>query len=1240
MDPDTLFQAARQAHDAEDWPRAAILWEQARSVLRDHPLTYTLGAVALREAGDLEGAEVVIEEGLVRCPEFHGCYMVWADLAMRRHDWPEAAMRWAAVRLRFPKDGQGYVHGAHVFTQLARLDDADQVLEEGRQTLPHDPWVMATWGYFAQHHRDTEEALRRFAIVRRQVPNHPAGYVSAALTLREFGRYQEAEAILAGALARFPNDSGPVIDFAAIAQARGDHEEAIDRWRIVRDRFPDQGSGYAGGAAVLHAAGRPDEAEALIATALERLPNNPHLHFKYGWAANTRGDWPEAERRWAAIRARFPGEWLPYVENAKVLAALERPDDADAVIAEGRRRFPGELGVATAWADLAIRRRDWPEAAARWHIVREQFPNDMAAVTEGSRALLDAGCIDDAEAMLAEAMRRFPDNVIIARVWAEIATRREIWPEAAGRWERVRQRFPDQVIAYAEGARALRQSGLEGEANALLDDAASRFPFDPSIRFAWAVIASSRNDWIEANRRWDVVRNQFPDEIRPWIEGAAALSHMSNSDEADALLERGRTRHPASFEMHFNWALQAARFKSPVVAHDRWRYVRETFPDHAIGYTFGALALQDAGRSVDAEALIADAATRFPNSAEVMRDGAEIAARRGELAVAADRFANAAHLNPRDQSIARRLIETLDALKWHDKEHAALDNALRLWPRDRDFLVRRTMLDIRAGRFDSARALWRSIIAQPDLPSNLGPSNLGFELAWAIYREGPPPDIAHELLLFLLREPDTGARHWLPVVAGMIHLRGPRPELAELTQKILADADDLPCDTATRDVLRCALLHDVSDDDIRRYLRDYAGKGRVALTAHLFCQNYWKAKQGAFKRFTAVFEEYLAEKWADLSWLRADNATEVLGYLNFAAVQSDRAYTDIVRAMRQHLDLEAMRGQGLQTIQGVAANIALTASIDAPAIVSASRPLRVAICVSGQLRGFVQAVPTWENLHLERHDVSIYVDVWKTIGRNWERLWNFTRAHPELNLILVGPNGLPFLRDRYPRFAAAAWAPGAESDEADAAMVRGVFNTEFVRIEDDAADELRGRHPLWKMPYKIERAHRLALEEGREFDLMIRMRPDRAFLPGPVPDWHAIHAYSRDSRALFADVPFTFTERQTWLGDQYAVGTQAVMDVYSTLHTETENYIRTGGYPVDVPDHIRPHTNLFYQCFYRGVIGRPMPDVLFGPLLDRTMLTPAEVLALVRQDIAGRSLDDLDTQMLAACEVAAGSSHS
>ena len=177
------------------------------------------------------------------------------------------------------------------------------------------------------------------------------------------------------------------------------------------------------------------------------------------------------------------------------------------------------------------------------------------------------------------------------------------------------------------------------------------------------------------------------------------------------------------------------------------------------------------------------------------------------------------------------------------------------------------------------------------------------------------------------------------------------------------------------------------------------------------------------------------------------------------------------------------------------------------------------------------------------------------------------------------------------------------------------------------------------MHYKIEQAHRLALEDGRDFDLMLRVRPDREMLPASTPDWEAIYGESRARRVVFSDAPFLYTERQTWIGDQFAVGTQEVMDVYSTAFSDMETFAQTGRRPPDVPDHLRPHTNMFYLCFYRGLLCKTLPGAGFGGLLDPAIVSLPDILRLTLADVVGRPLDDFDREFINACEAAQPKPH-
>lgn len=197
--------------------------------------------------------------------------------------------------------------------------------------------------------------------------------------------------------------------------------------------------------------------------------------------ARNRGDQSAALRMFAELRERFPEHPAPYLRPIAMLSLSRRFDDAASLLAEGTRRFPDETGFAIERAHLAQRRGEVAEAIEFWRQIREALPDHHVGYTAGAQALRDVGRIAEAETLLVEAMRRFPDDPAPHTEYAWIAQLTHDWPEATRRWEAVRRQFPEIVAGYTGGARVLRDQLRLGEAETLLEEAQRRFPDDPVL---------------------------------------------------------------------------------------------------------------------------------------------------------------------------------------------------------------------------------------------------------------------------------------------------------------------------------------------------------------------------------------------------------------------------------------------------------------------------------------------------------------------------------------------------------------------------------------------------------------------------------------------------------------------------------------------------------------------------------------------------------------------------------------
>ena len=187
--------------------------------------------------------------------------------------------------------------------------------------------------------------------------------------------------------------------------------------------------------------GRYDDAEALLGAAQKRFPETPQLLAEQAWVAHDRRQWDEAERRWAVLRARFPGDPWGYFGSGRSLLSAGRLDDAEAVLAEAARRFPNNPGIAEAWAQCATRRGDWNEAAGRWAKYRVLASDAPQGYVQEAAALAFLQKDEEADALLAEALRRFPEEprVVAEAVWA--AFRRGMVDEAAQRFDLAAARY-------------------------------------------------------------------------------------------------------------------------------------------------------------------------------------------------------------------------------------------------------------------------------------------------------------------------------------------------------------------------------------------------------------------------------------------------------------------------------------------------------------------------------------------------------------------------------------------------------------------------------------------------------------------------------------------------------------------------------------------------------------------------------------------------------------------------------
>lgn len=332
--------------------------------------------------------------------------------------------------------------------------------------------------------------------------------------------------------------------------------------------------------------------------------------------------------------------------------------------------------------------------------------------------------------------------------------------------------------------------------------------------------------------------------------------------------------------------------------------------------------------------------------------------------------------------------------------------------------------------------------------------------------------------------------------------------------------------------------------------------------------------------------------------------------------------------------LQAGVGTGVLStrMQAIAARL-LTAMSTSPTPPVAHRRLRVALCLSGQLRGWRHASATWHHLGLQDHDVDVYLHTWQDVGRRLPdpgimpsvpRVFDHA-GFCEAWIALGRRHAFEALQSAYPTL----FAEVVRHQRVDADALRAAFGAGAVIVAEDESDpRFAGWSNQDKMHYKIWAADRLAADSGRAYDLVVRLRPDKTLLGHErLPDWAALAADSRARRTLFCEEPLGVREGLV-MGDQFAAGAPEVVSAYAAAWTLTTQARAEGwhGFPMQFTG----HASLAFTCLWQGLRPQKLPGVAFGPIAEDQRLTGPEIAGLLAADMPDGPRHDMDRSLLAA----------
>jgi hypothetical protein len=301
-----------------------------------------------------------------------------------------------------------------------------------------------------------------------------------------------------------------------------------------------------------------------------------------------------------------------------------------------------------------------------------------------------------------------------------------------------------------------------------------------------------------------------------------------------------------------------------------------------------------------------------------------------------------------------------------------------------------------------------------------------------------------------------------------------------------------------------------------------------------------------------------------------------------------------------------------------------------PSITRSRRRVRVAVSVSGQLRGFQKAAATWHKLFTPEVETDVYVHTWSAIGRSsaepFRTMLPFDApAFCEAWRRLGSRDGAEAMHERYPSlFRALNHSERISPDEL--AKFYGTTPDRVV-IEDDQAEPFRGYSNPQKMHYKICAAFDLAQMESGRYDLHVRIRPDLGFRFAAF-SWRDLMSVCQSRPILFCERGFGVHYGNPMIGDQFAIGSPDAMRSYAHAWT---TYLQMAQLrPAQCPPEFHGHITLAQVLWFNNIDALRAP-IGFGGLVEAEKLSAAEIKQAIVAD-ADQRHDATDVAYLAALE--------
>ena len=150
-------------------------------------------------------------------------------------------------------------------------------------------------------------------------------YGDLLLDLYEF---EKAKQVFFTAIGEWPEFSTPFEKYARTARRSGRHAEALNRWKVCIEKFPDVTTGYIGYGAEMSGLWRFEEAESIFTEALIKWPDHKQILAGLANLYRLRRNWEKSIATWKHLIHLEPNNRPAHKGLINALAEALKFDEA------------------------------------------------------------------------------------------------------------------------------------------------------------------------------------------------------------------------------------------------------------------------------------------------------------------------------------------------------------------------------------------------------------------------------------------------------------------------------------------------------------------------------------------------------------------------------------------------------------------------------------------------------------------------------------------------------------------------------------------------------------------------------------------------------------------------------------------------------------------------------------------------------------------------------------------------